>query len=92
MTSIIKADDGVISGVTGITSSADNSGTLEFQARSTCTPAPLPWPCELSMVISRVSTVMTCVITVLTRVITDLSRLSELMGWLGGGLRLTTDL
>jgi hypothetical protein len=34
MTSIIKADDGVISGVTGITSTADNSGTLEFQAIS----------------------------------------------------------
>ena len=34
MTSIIKADDGVISGVTGITSSADNSGTLELQAIS----------------------------------------------------------
>lgn len=32
--SIIKADDGVISGVTGITSTADNSGTLEFQATS----------------------------------------------------------
>jgi hypothetical protein len=34
MTSIIKADDGVISGVTGITSTADNSGTLELQAIS----------------------------------------------------------
>ena len=34
MTSIIKADNGAISGVTGITTSADNSGTLELQATS----------------------------------------------------------
>ena len=34
MTSIIKADDGVVSGVTGITTSADNTGTLELQATS----------------------------------------------------------
>jgi len=34
MTSIIKADDGVISGVTGITNTADNTGTLELQATS----------------------------------------------------------
>ena len=34
MPSIIKADDGVISGKTGITTTADNSGTLEFQAIS----------------------------------------------------------
>jgi hypothetical protein len=34
MTSIIKADDGSVSGVTGINSTADTSGTLEFQATS----------------------------------------------------------
>jgi hypothetical protein len=34
MPSIIKADDGVISGKTGIVTTADNSGTLEFQAIS----------------------------------------------------------
>lgn len=34
MTSIIKADDGVVSGITGITTSADSSGTLELQATS----------------------------------------------------------
>lgn len=32
MTSIIKADNGVISGITGITQTADNSGVLELQA------------------------------------------------------------
>ena len=34
MTSIIKADSGAISGITGITQTADNSGTLELQATS----------------------------------------------------------
>ena len=34
MTSVIKADSGAISGITGLTSTADNSGTLELQATS----------------------------------------------------------
>lgn len=34
MSSIIKADSGAVSGITGITSTGDNSGTLEFQATS----------------------------------------------------------
>ena len=34
MTSIIKADSGAVSGITGITQTADNSGTLELQATS----------------------------------------------------------
>ena len=34
MTSIIKADDGTVSGVTGITQTADSTGTLELQATS----------------------------------------------------------
>ena len=34
MTSIIKADNGAVSKVTGITTSADNSGILELTAIS----------------------------------------------------------
>ena len=34
MTTIIKADSGAVSGITGLTSTADNSGTLELQATS----------------------------------------------------------
>ena len=34
MTTIIKADNGSLSGITGLTSTADNSGTLELQATS----------------------------------------------------------
>ena len=34
MTSIIKADNGAVSGITGITQTADSTGTLELQATS----------------------------------------------------------